>query len=310
MSTSVSEVPFLKSAANATQRAADTASVEAALDELHSHIFGAAVSVEASAGALLRNVSDARGLLSRAEIVPKNQLDTRRLLLDAVFTLSEMLASAAKGRKVRSKFVNKLEDVVLPILFIRSNVTPELLRKHALKTPYAAFEVARQNPTKEVEELNLTFASWRANHGWDFAVRQELGHTVSEAVAPALVHTKAVVNERRSDGAGGTADQQRTVLRDVPRNATMERSGVTGIPSYLLTKRRRVCGTLSGACNVPPADLPHVASTSYHSPHLIIDSLHTEPDSTVLALKSPLKRRKIDFNMGIPPSPDRPGRCL
>ncbi|KPA73233.1 hypothetical protein ABB37_10052 [Leptomonas pyrrhocoris] len=305
------DMPLLSSATLATQRTADVAAIKNALNELHNGIFGSVPPADATHETLLRQISGARSVLNKVAVTSRTGLDTERLLLDAVLTLGEMLASAAAGQRIRSKVVKRLEDVVLPVLFIRSNVTPQLLKTHALKTPWAVFETARQRPNDEVEKMELTFASWKANHGWGFPTRKERCHVASEAIAPASVTTKVIVEMKQASRVGGTPDQQRPVLRDIAWNAALRRTAGAGIPSYLLTKRRRVDGHPSSTCNASlPPDVSRVVTAPSHIPHATIDPIDDSTGSIVLALKSPVRRRRLDINLGIPPSPDRPRRCL
>ncbi|KPI83405.1 hypothetical protein ABL78_7556 [Leptomonas seymouri] len=304
-------ISFLRSAAHASQRVADAAAVESALDELHTHIFGSVAPADIAHQAVLRQIQDARSLFSKVETASRADLDTGRLLLDAVFTLGEMLTSAAEGRRVRSRVVQRLEDVVLPILFIRSNITPQLLKKHALKAPWAIFEAARQKPNKELEKVELAFASWNTNHGWDFLARKERCHGANKAVTPTSATTTTTVEERPPNRPASAPDQQRAVLRDISWNVALKRSAGAGIPSYLLTKRRREDCNTPCACPAPfLPGVPRFDAAPTHTLHTTIDPINDKPDSAILALRSPIKRRRTDINIGVPPSPDRPGRCL
>jgi hypothetical protein len=307
-------VPLLKIATEAAQRTTDAAAVEGALDDLHNHIFGATVSADASAEFLLHNINNARSLLGKAETATKSDLDSGRLLLDAVFTLSEALTNAIRGQRVHSKLLKRLEDVVLPILFIRSSITPQLLKTHALKVPWAAFEMGRKAPSKEVVKLELIFATWSANHGWDFSTWRERCLDVKETVAPALFGAKPAPERKTLEQSEGVPDHQRAVLRDISWNTAAKRSAGPGIPSYLLTKRRHIAANLPVACSshpLPsPPDVSRVDTALSHNPHTTIDNADAEAGSTVLAVKSPVKRRRIEFTVGVPPSPDRPGRAL
>lgn len=301
---------LLTSAGKATQRSADSAAMESALSEVHFLIFGTAATADVSVDSLHSCLTEARGLLEEEKCAATNQMDSGRLLLDAVLTLSDVLVSAVRGQRVRSKVMKRLEDVVLPILFIRSSLTPQLLRTHALKAPWHAFEALRQKPNREVEKVEFTLASWGTDHGWDFLTQKERCTATTEAAACEPVQKNAPKDPDPSDHAKGDLTNPRTALRDMSWNSAAKRHLGGGIPSYLLTKRRHTEPSSPGECRASFTEPPPVEAAPSYNPHNPIDHIAATTGATVLALKSPVKRRRIDFHAGIPPSPDRPGRCL
>lgn len=305
------DVPVIRSAARATQRTADVTEVQTALGELHALIFGGAETHDTGNESLLSCIHDLRVLLNRDEVAKRRDLDTVRLLIEALATLSEMLIGAAEGRRTHRETVKRLKDVVLPILFLRSGITAHLLRAHALRLPWIAFQNACRVSGKEVDKVRHIFALWRSKYGWDFMTREDCIPKPCEKASVKPLVVEVSVEAGRPEPAPRAPDSQRAMLRDISWNAAAKRGVSAGIPSYMLSKRRPSDVFSQGKCSSSPMPAASCANTAVtHTPHTPIDNLDTKSGAKVLALESPVKRRRIDFNVGIPPSPDRPGRYL
>ncbi|KAK7194453.1 hypothetical protein NESM_000361900 [Novymonas esmeraldas] len=308
--------PLLACATRATAKNAEPPAIEAALQELQQGLLGVEGPDTASTEALLERVCAARTLLARDTETSQNTLNTERLLLEAVVSLSELLLGAAAGQRVRTKVARRMEDVLLPILFLRTGLSPAQLRSHAVALAWSAFDRAENANGESVAKLRRLLASWRSTHGWDFAcgdgAEASMQLTCAAAAAASRGVTESSSAQPDKSPASGAAPVQsappRVVLRDVSWNAVARRSATGGIPAYLLTKRRR-CDSAH----------PRDAHTSAHTsvaewsrpPAAALPPAHTptvHPTTPCnIALDSPVKRRRRDITVDVPPSPDRPG---
>ncbi|KAG5510866.1 hypothetical protein JKF63_06367 [Porcisia hertigi] len=305
-------------ATRAVVKNADPTAIKLALDDLQEQMFGMREPHKINIEFMLKRAHEIRALLAQGSESGKSNLNTERLLLEAVATLGELLLSAAAGKTLRAKTAKGIEDVLLPILFLRTSVTPSLLKAHALKSAWSAFQSSGFAENEPKEKLWRIFISWHRNHGWDFVRSNSDGLDVSMPTTTTTPHVAA--DTATSTVGGKTADcspptqftQQRVALRDIQWNtATAQRGATSGIPSYLLTKRRR-CDSTHQENFIASVRADEEASnclpdTAQLSSHIVIDKFRYHNNSNILALESPVKRRRRDFTVDVPPSPDRPG---
>ncbi|CAJ1017236.1 hypothetical protein Q4I30_001221 [Leishmania utingensis] len=306
--------PLVACATRAVVKNGETRSIAGALDDLQQQIFGAEETHEVTTEMMLERIRETRVLLAQDSESGKSNLSTEWLLLEAVLTLGELLLSAAAGQRLRTKTAKRMEDVILPILFLRTSVTPSLLKAHALKAVWSRFKCSGKADNEAKEKLQCIFMSWHRNHGWDFARGSEDGVNVSKPTPTpyeaADITISALEKKPACCSAPPKSPQERVVLRDIPWNAAARKIATSGIPSYLLTKRRR-CDPIyhSGSLTSTRADegAPKPLPATPQSPsHTIIDQARCQLNPSILALDSPVKRRRRDFTVDVPPSPDRP----
>lgn len=306
-------------ATQAAARSEDTRAIEDALENMQRLVFGLDVAAEAPSERMLACASATRELVSGGDSESSTpQLNTERMLLEVVATLGELLLCAAAGQRVRTRTAKRLEDVLLPILFIRTSVTPALLRRHALSAAWLRFDAEAKDGVEAKQKLQRLFAAWNRHHGWSFVrsggasdAHVNMSGALEGASSPTLARAPS-----ESTLPAGTAvaslslrptPQPRVALRDIAWNTAAKRTTVGSIPAYLLTKRRRC----EAAAAVPMhAPAPLATSPTTRSPSNAVPAC-TAPmprEARVLALDSPVKRRRRDVTIDVPPSPDRPGR--
>ncbi|KAG5486145.1 hypothetical protein LSCM1_07260 [Leishmania martiniquensis] len=292
----------------------ETRMIERALDDLQQQLFGVKKPHEGTTEIMLQRILEIRSLLEQDSESSKSSLNTERLLLEAVLALGELLLSAAAGQKLRSKTVKRVEDVILPILFLRTSVTPALLKAHALKEAWSRFECSRKAENDVREKLRRVFVLWHRNHGWDFERCSGEGFDLSKSTPPPQEAGGIVKDALEKKPACCSpllqATPQRVVLREIPWNAAARKVETSGIPSYLLTKRKRYnpsdqCGSLTSA-RADEGALRRLQATVQLPSRTVVDEIRCQVDPCVLALDSPVKRRRRDFTIDVPPSPDRP----
>ncbi|AYU76172.1 hypothetical protein LdCL_070005400 [Leishmania donovani] len=306
--------PLVACAARAVVKNDETRTIESALDDLQQQMFGVEKSHEMATEMMLKRIRETQVLLTQDSASGKSSLTTERLLLEAVSTLGELLLSAAAGQRLRTKAVKQMEDIILPILFLRTSVTPSLLKAHALKVAWSRFECSGKTNNEARDKLRHIFVLWYRNHGWDFARSSSDGVDVCTPTPnPREGAENAKSNlEKKTTCCSPPVHpkQQRVVLREMSWNAAARKVATSGIPSYLLTKRRRCDSTYQrdslpstcaegGARNCLPAAAQPPSPTA-------TDKITCQINPRILALDSPVKRRRRNLTVDVPPSPDRP----
>ncbi|CAG9568937.1 conserved hypothetical protein [Leishmania major strain Friedlin] len=307
--------PLVACAARAAVKNGETRTIESSLDDLQQQMFGIEEgSHEVATEMMLKRIRETQVLLAQDSASGKSNLTTERLLLEAVSTLGELLLSAAAGQRLRTKTAKQMEDVILPILFLRTSVTPSLLKAHALKVAWSRFECSGKTNNEARDRLRHIFVLWYRNHGWDFA--RSSGNGVDVCTPTPTPHegadnAKSNVEEKNACCSLPVhPKQQRVMLREISWNAAARKVTTSGIPSYLLTKRRRCdstyqCDSLAsaraegGARNCFPAAAQPPSPTA-------TDKATCQINPRILALDSPVKRRRRNLTVDVPPSPDRP----
>ncbi|KAG5507127.1 hypothetical protein JIQ42_06529 [Leishmania sp. Namibia] len=301
-------------ATRAAVKSDETRTIERALDDLQEQMFGVEKPHEVATEILLKRILEIRPLLTKDSESSKGTLITERLLLEAVLTLGELLLSAAAGQKLRTKTAKRVEDVILPILFLRTSITPSLLKAHALKAAWSRFECSGKDENKAREKLRRIFVSWHLNHGWDFVRRSGECADLSKPTPPLQEAADPAKDalEKKPAFCSPPAQPapQRAVLRDIPWNAAARKVATSGIPSYLLTKRRRYdptsqCDGLASA-RADEGAPNHLQPTAQLPSSADLDRTGCRMNPSILALESPVRRRRRDFTVDVPPSPDRP----
>ncbi|CBZ23617.1 conserved hypothetical protein [Leishmania mexicana MHOM/GT/2001/U1103] len=308
--------PLVACAARAAVKNGETRTIESALDDLQQQMFGVEESHEVATEMMLKRICETQVLLTQDSASGKSNLTTERLLLEAVLTLGELLLSAAAGQRLRTKTAKQMEDVILPILFLRTSVTPSLLKAHALKVAWSRFECSAKTNNEAREKLHHIFVLWYRNHGWDFARSSGDGDGVAVCMPTPTPHegpdnAKSKFENKLSCCSPPVHPmQQREMLREISWNGAARKVAASGIPSYLLTKRRRgdptyQCDSLTstraerGAPNCLPASAQPPSPTA-------TDKTTCQINPRILALDSPVKRHRRNLTVDVPPSPDRP----
>ncbi|GET85999.1 hypothetical protein, conserved [Leishmania tarentolae] len=306
--------PLIACAARASVKNGDTKTIESALDHLQQQMFGVEESPEVSTERMLKHIRETRILLTQDSESGKSNLTTERLLLEAVSTLGELLLSAAAGQRLRTKTAKQMEDVILPILFLRTSVTPSLLKAHALKVAWSRFECSGRTDNEAREKLRRIFVLWYRNHGWDFA--RSTGDGVDIYIRTLTPHEGADNATSKPENSSACCSppvhsaQQRVMLREISWNAAARKTATSGIPSYLLTKRRRCdpiyqSDSLASECAEEGA--PSCLPATGQPPSLTAtDKTTCQINPRILALDSPVRRRRQKLTVDVPPSPDRP----
>lgn len=282
-----------------------------ALQTVHQHLFG-----DSLAGETL--LANARDRLENMELYcssrmssQKHHLSTEALLVESILALGKLLLCAVRQEKISMIQIKRLENVLFPILFIRASITPPLLRDFAVRLPWKAFmDCTQTSGNVPAEKLWKVLRLWQRNHGWEFLPSKETNSRTEEEqylVKPQLAEVGTLAEVRSKHVAAAfVAPLRAPVIVSV--NTGPKRNVTSCIPAYLLTKRRKV--------KIPDVAHQHLSGSTTRTV-LPAFTENTSPgladqaeclESETLALESPIKRRRIDLKINIPPSPDRPQR--
>lgn len=277
------------------------------------------------------------------------------LLVETLCVLAHLLLSAAddSDEGTMQDIVNRLTGYLLPIVFMRTRLTPLILRDTALRSPWAEFARAFQAKTGGVKSerirprLRDALQDLSVNFGCDFLYDRQRGSALktsdvtTKTIAPTAPHSSTLeawsqnlrggsdhVNEA---GAETSVPAPETALPMVtpgrPLSTCLSWSAVVqkrpstadkrtsshGIPFYLLTKRRTLKGAEPASASAgmwtgeTGGRLAREDTEGYGGNTRLrgfIDEV-SEDSNSILALESPVKRRRLDTSAVVPPSPDR-----
>ncbi|CCW64515.1 unnamed protein product [Phytomonas sp. EM1] len=250
------------------------------------------------------------------------QTEHKFLVLEVIAFLGDIFLSVASGEDPSLKVIKRLDQYLLPQLFLTTSVNSELLCEIALKSPLNILHNASQKDPQVrciVDRLEETLLSWKTNYGCDFLLSRptvskdtDMPPSASLLREVANLNTVREVPQHSRRPAAACAVWDASSYSRQPDHRSLLHS-VRKIPAYLLTKRQR---KFTDEHYLESSSPPLSKSISETSPlnskeeFSLPDAPSDSGDSDSLAaFETPVKRRRADPSLFVPPSPNRTYEC-
>lgn len=291
------------------------------LGQLHGVLFPTDGGDSGGLRARVRGLTEAVGVTSapsrrkgagRRGQTAEQQTTARGLaLLEAALRLADIFLTAAAGEaaSVTAGQLRRL-DAAVPAALALGAVTPAGLRDGLLQRPWDAFAewAAGAGPGCLGAGLTDCLEYIKTNQHCDFIPRLR---APPADVPPGIAAAAAAGCLSWAEGAqrAGPRQQQARVPRSRAGLTTPSATGASGshgIPAYLLSRRAPAAAPPHPASTVPPWEALQQGGGG--RPHPVAYTLmsDSEDSNSLLATETPIKRRRVDPSLYVPPSPVPP----
>ncbi|CCW72246.1 unnamed protein product [Phytomonas sp. Hart1] len=246
------------------------------------------------------------------------QTEHRLLVLEVVAHLGDVFLSTASGKEPNPKMIKRLDQLLLPQLFLTTSVNSELLCEVALKSPLRILNNASQKDPQVrdiMDKLEATLFSWKTNYGCDFLLPRSTAlkstnKTFGSPFFCEVVDTNAKKDNyphvRHPVAPCAVWDANSYNCQPAPRSPP---HSMRKFPAYLLNKRRHNFldgrySNVSSSILSKSIDDPLPLNSKTEFPLSDIPSDSGDSDS-LSAFETPVKRKRADSSLFVSPSPDR-----